>query len=104
MDVNTAASVAQITSVVGSVIFSIWTIYRKLERKTDVVNFEVSKLNQKLDFIEKQFGPNGGGLRQAVNELTDKVDKIQDRQEEIGDKVAELTGKFDQHVRNNPAS
>jgi hypothetical protein len=55
------------------------------------------RLNDKLEFIEKQFGPNGGGLRQAVNELTDKVDHIQNRQEELGDKLHELSGKFEQH-------
>jgi hypothetical protein len=45
-----------------------------------------------------QFGPNGGGLRQAVNEMSNKIDKIEQRQIDIGDKLAHLQGEFDNHI------
>jgi hypothetical protein len=97
MDLNTVSSASQVASVAVSLAVSVWALAKRLEKRHNDSLTQLLRLSDKLDFIEKQFGPNGGGLRQAVNELTDKVDHIQTRQEELGDKLYELSGKFEQH-------
>lgn len=98
---DNVASIAQIVSVIIPLIFSIYSVYRKLEKKQEKFQTDIALITQRLDFIIKQFGPNGGGLRQAVNEMSDKLSLIESRQIEIGDKVAELDGRFSQHIIEN---
>ena len=40
-----------------------------------------------------QFGPNGGGLREAVNNLTVTVASISDKVVKIGEDLARLSGE-----------
>ena len=97
MNLSDWASITQIISVILPVAGSIYAVYRKIDKRQHVFETELKLITQNIEFITKQFGPNGGGLRQAVNDLTDTVSKIGDRQVEIGDNLAELTGKFEQH-------
>jgi hypothetical protein len=100
-NLSTAANVAQIGSVVAPCAFAMYGVWRKIDRRQSKLEFDLIRVSDKLDFIVKQFGNNGGGLRQAVNELTEKVCHIGDRQIEIGNKVARLDGKFEQHIVEN---
>lgn len=59
------------------------------------------RIADKLDFIEKQFGPNGGGLREAVNSMSHKVDNIDRRLNKVDTEVSRLAGRFDQHMIEN---
>jgi hypothetical protein len=101
MSLGDISSITQIISVIFPLIAAIYGVYRKIEKRQNTVDGEIGLIKQRLDFIISQFGPNGGGLRQAVNEIGDKVCKIEERQIEIGDKVAELDGKFKQHILEN---
>ena len=100
-NLNTVASVMQILSVVVPFGFAVWSVWRKIDRRQSKLEFDLIRVSDKLDFIVKQFGHNGGGIRQAVNELTEKVSRVEARQIEIGDKVARLDGKFEQHIVEN---
>jgi ABC-type nickel/cobalt efflux system permease component RcnA len=100
-NLDTVASVMQIFSVVVPFGFGVWSVWRKVDKRQSKLEFDLIRVSDKLDFIVKQFGHNGGGLRQAVNELTEKVCHIEDRQIDIGDKVARLDGKFEQHIVEN---
>jgi len=79
-------------------VFGLW---RHIERRQNDFELHQVRIADKLDAIVVQFGPNGGGLRQAVNDMSRKIDKIEERQITIGDKVARLQGEFDQHVDTN---
>ena len=100
-DLSTAANVAQISSVVVPCGVAIYGVWRKIDKRQSKFELDLVRVSDKLDFIVRQFGNNGGGLRQAVNELTDKVCQIESRQITIGDKVARLEGKFEQHIVEN---
>ena len=100
-DLSTVANIAQISSVVVPCGFAIYGVWRKIDKRQSKFEIDLMRVGDKLDFIISQFGPNGGGLRQAVNELTEKVCHIEDRQIQIGDKVARLDGKFEQHIVEN---
>jgi len=100
-DLPVAANVAQVASLVFPIIAGGWGVWRKIDRKQVEAHYETIRMSDKLDVIEKQFGPNGGGLREAVNNISIKLDKIESRQQSIGDEVARLTGKFDQHIKEN---
>lgn len=101
LDLSTTASIAQIGSVVVPCGFALYKVWRRIDTRQSKLEFDLIRVSDKLDFIVKQFGHNGGGIRQAVNELTEKVCHISDRQIEIGDKVARLDGKFEQHIVEN---
>jgi hypothetical protein len=100
-DLGTASSVAQVASVVVSFSAGAYGVYRRIDKRQQKFELDLVRVADKLDFIVRQFGNNGGGLRQAVNELTDKVCQIEQRQIQIGDKVARLDGKFEQHIVEN---
>jgi len=100
-DLSTAANLAQISSVIVPCGFAIYGVWRKIDKRQSKFEIDLVRVSEKLDLIIRQFGPNGGGLRQAVNELTEKVCHIEDRQIQIGDKVARLDGKFEQHIVEN---
>lgn len=100
-ELSTVANLAQIGSVVVPCGFAVYSVWRKIDKRQSKLEFDLIRVSDKLDFIVKQFGHNGGGIRQAVNELTEKVCHIGDRQIEIGDKVARLDGKFEQHIVEN---
>lgn len=51
-------------------------------------------VDEKLAPVLVQFGPNGGGLRQAVNELSDDVGEVKQT-------VARIEGGFNEHVRSH---
>jgi len=100
-ELGVAANIAQIASVVVPCGVAVYGIWRRVDKRQTKLEIDLVRVGDKLDFIVKQFGNNGGGLRQAVNELTEKIMHIEDRQIQIGDKVARLDGKFEQHIVEN---
>ena len=101
LNLGDVASVMQIVSVVVPCGFAVYGVWRKIDKRESKLEFDLIRVSDKLDFIVRQFGNNGGGLRQAVNELTEKICHIEDRQIAIGDRVARLDGKFEQHIVEN---
>ena len=101
MDLSFAANVAQVFSVISAVIASAYGIWRRLEKRQNQFELTQARISQKLDFVTYQFGPNGGGLRQAVNELTEQLSVIEQRQINIGERLAKLDGEFEQHIIEN---
>lgn len=100
-DLTTTGNYAQIASVIIPLAGGAWAAWRKIDKKQTAHELFLHRVSDKLDFIQAQFGPNGGGLRQAVNEMSKKIDKIEERQIAIGEKVARLQGEFEQHIEEN---
>jgi hypothetical protein len=93
-----AANVAQIASLAFPIFAGGWGLWRGLEKRQAKAELAQQHIADKLDFIEGQFGPNGGGLRQAVNEMSHKIDKIENRVNSMSQDLAEVSGRFDQHI------
>jgi len=95
---NQAANIAQIISIIVPAFFGVYAIWRKIDkRQTDAYIMSV-RISDKLEFIEQQFGPNGGGLCEAVNTMSAKVDTIDVRLNKVDTEVSRLAGRFDQHI------
>jgi uncharacterized protein Yka (UPF0111/DUF47 family) len=101
MDINTAAGLAQVGSVAASILIGTYAVWRKLEKRDVDLHLKTELMADRLERIEHQFGPNGGGLRQAVNEMNHKIDKIETRVDTISEDLAELRGKFEQHDKSS---
>jgi hypothetical protein len=97
----TVASVAQISSVIGALLVGLWGIWRKIDKHQSHSDQRAALLEQRLDSIQAQFGPNGGGLREAVNRISDAVSKIDTKLDTVTQDVAMLTGEFHQHIRES---
>jgi hypothetical protein len=97
-NLSATGNYAQIASVIIPLIGGLWATYRRIDKKQMDHQMFLQRLSDKIDVITAQFGPNGGGLRQAVNEMSRKIDKIEERQIVIGEKVARLQGEFEQHI------
>jgi hypothetical protein len=95
---DNTASALQIISMGATGIVSIYAIWRRLDKRQTETHTEMCRMNDKLTYIENQFGPNGGGLREAVNNLAKQINDIDNRVTFIGDGVAKLSGKFEQHI------
>jgi hypothetical protein len=91
----------QVVSVIIPLVGGVWATYRRIDKKQVDHQMFLHRLSDKIDIITAQFGPNGGGLRQAVNDMSRKIDKIEERQIIIVEKVAHLQGEFEQHVEDN---
>jgi len=98
MDISSAASLAQVISVIAAFVVSIYGIWRRIDKRQHQFELTQIRISDKLDFVTAQFGPNGGGLRQAVNELSDKLNTMETRQISIGERLAKLDGEFEQHI------
>jgi hypothetical protein len=101
MGVEYWASVAQISSVVGGVLFALWKIWRKIDQHQVSSAARSDVLEVRLDRIESQFGPNGGGLREAVNHISNNLKHMDVKLDNVTKEVSELKGEFRQHVREN---
>ena len=94
-------SLSAVIQVAGFVIpigvgaFSMW---HKIEKRQSAFDVQVTRIDEKLSNIEKQFGNNGGGMREAINRIGTTVDSIGGRVDQISTDVAELSGRFDQHI------
>ena len=76
MSLNDTASIVQILSVFGGVLIGLWRIWRKIDIHQSKTEQRSALMEQRLDNIQAQFGPNGGGLREAVNRISDAVMNI----------------------------
>jgi len=101
LSLDMAANYAQIVSVVIPGAVGVWAVWRKIDKKQTSHEMFLHRLSDKIDVITAQFGPNGGGLREKVNEMSKKIDKIDERQIIITEKLAHLQGEFDQHIEVN---
>ena len=101
MSLNDTASIVQILSVFGGVLIGLWRIWRKIDIHQSKTEQRSALMEQRLDSIQAQFGPNGGGLREAVNRISDAVMNIDNKLDCVTQDVAKLTGEFHQHIREN---
>jgi len=93
-----ASNIAQVASLVTPILAGGWGLWRNVERRQAHFELQQQHIADKLDFIQEQFGPNGGGLRQAVNDMAKKIDKVDDRTNRMSTELASLSGRFDQHI------
>jgi archaellum component FlaC len=97
-NLNAVSSVAQLFALIITALIGLYGIWRRIDKRQTESQIQTIRINDKLDRIELQFGPNGGGIREAVNTMSAKVDKIETRVNTIDTKLANLGGKFDQHI------
>jgi hypothetical protein len=101
MGVEYWASVAQISSVVGGVLFALWKIWRKIDQHQVSSAARSDVLEVRLDRIESQFGPNGGGLREAVNRISNNLQHMDVKLDNVSSDLSQLKGEFKEHVRHD---
>ena len=101
MGIEYWASVAQISSVVGGMLFALWKIWRKIDQHQANSAARSDVLEVRLDRIESQFGPNGGGLREAVNHISNNLKHMDAKLDNVSNDLSQLKGEFKEHVRNN---
>jgi len=98
IDLNTAAGITQVGSVLVAGFAGVFQMWRKIDKRQQNLESSSMRLEDRLERIEHQFGPNGGGLREAVNNMSQTMLKIDERMTKMGDEVANLSGKFQQHI------
>jgi archaellum component FlaC len=101
MGIEYWASVAQISSVVGGMLFALWKIWRKIDQHQANSAARSDVLEVRLDRIESQFGPNGGGLREAVNHISNNLKHMDAKLDNVSNDLSQLKGEFKEHVRHN---
>jgi uncharacterized protein YoxC len=98
------AYVAYSTEIISfsfAIIVGLISFARKFGKRQQDIAKTAGRLEGHLERIENQFGPNGGGLREAVNNLAEDICKIDDKVDKLGQDLAHLSGKFYQHVVEN---
>lgn len=109
MNPATIYNIIALCGLVLPMLGGLFAFLRHLDKKVDAFDHAQIRLQdhlesmdtqvtKDLDALKQQFGPNGGGLRQAVNEMSRKIDTIERRTNHLVADVAELSGKFEQHV------
>lgn len=98
MTLDTIASVSQIAGAFIVLPVAVWRIWRAIDKKLTSLDKSFAVMEERTERIEKQFGPNGGGLREAVNTHGKLLEKIDERTIETVEDLATLKGRFDQMV------
>jgi hypothetical protein len=101
MGIEYWASVAQVASVLGGMLFALWKIWRKIDQHQANSAARSDVLEVRLDRIESQFGPNGGGLREAVNRISNNLQHMDAKLDKVSNDLSQLKGEFKEHVRND---
>lgn len=101
MGVEYWASVAQVASVLGGMLFALWKIWRKIDQHQANSSARSDVMEVRLERIESQFGPNGGGLREAVNRISNNLQNMDAKLDNVSNDLSQLKGEFKEHVRNN---
>ena len=111
--ISVAAGWLQILSVVAAVIFGIYRIRKSLdqrdtemEKRLDTqIAVGASERERIMDQIEvlrtdlkKEFGGNSGGMREAINRISDTVERVDGKSNSLAVEVGELRGRFEQHM------
>jgi len=73
--------------------------WRSWDKRLSRLESDVRLVIEKTNRIENQFGPNGGGLREAVNIQGKLLERVDERTIETNERVAVLEGKFEQMVK-----
>ena len=98
MTLDQMASISQIVGFIVLLPGLIWKIWRAIDKKLTALDKITTILDERTVRIEKQFGDNGGGLREAVNTQGKLLEKIDGRTIETVEDLAMLKGRFDQMV------
>jgi predicted nucleic acid-binding Zn-ribbon protein len=101
MHIDTVAYTTEIISFSFALVVGGISFWRKVDGKQQNIVKTAERLEAHLERIEKQFGPNSGGIREAVNNMSKNVLKIDDKVDKLSEDVAHLSGKFHQHVIEN---
>ena len=95
MQLDTAASIATITSALLPIFAGLYAMSRIYKHREAETSEQIQVLKLHLERIEKQFGPNGGGIREAVNKISDKLTQVDDKLQMLHVEHAKLAGKFE---------
>ena len=105
MGLDVAANWAQIVSIIIPLSAMVFGYFRLLNKQNHAQDVNAAVVNTKLESIEKtlekQFGGNSGGIREAINGMTNKIDKIENRVNFMATDVATVSGRFQQHIEEN---
>jgi methyl-accepting chemotaxis protein len=104
---------AQILSVLAAAIFGAYKVRQALDRRdaelenrierTEVDRERlITELTDVKAQLRKEFSGNSGGIREAINRIGVTVERVDDKADRVALEVAELRGRFDQHLTEPP--
>ena len=100
-EIDLVYKVAQLIALLVALLVGFFGVWRRVDRRQTQSEIQTARVIDKLDRIESQFGANGGGMREAINSMSCKIDKIETRTNIIDVKLASLGGKFDEHTHES---
>jgi methyl-accepting chemotaxis protein len=100
---------AQILSVAAALIFGLYRIRKaldsrdnELEKRLLVGDMERDQILKEIagfkSDLRKEFSGNSGGMREAINRISDTVERVDEKTQALAVEVADLRGRFEQHV------
>ena len=91
----------EILSISTAAFVAVRQVWKRIDSRQENLEKMSERLEDRLERIEHQFGPNGGGLREAVNNMSATVTKIDTKVGKLGEDLSNLKGKFEQHIIEN---
>jgi archaellum component FlaC len=99
----------QILSVASAVIFSVYRVRKaidardnELEKRLLVGDMERDQILKEIasfkSDLRREFGGNSGGMREAINRISDTVERVDMKTQSVAVDVADLRGRFEQHM------
>lgn len=80
------------TAIESAIIDAQKPLLKRFDQNDALTRATVTRVD-KLEM--SQFGPNGGGLREAVNKSAEKIDHLVSEQSDIKERVVAVETKFD---------
>ena len=103
MSVDDFVAGAQIVGTLFVILSALWggvQILRRIDGRLDHQDADAALIRQSVDELrkqaDKQYGPNSGGIREAVNAIRIDVTAIKSQTAQNAENIAELRGAFNQ--------
>lgn len=99
MTLNELKSIAEIVVLLIGIPTTLIRGWRSWDKRLSRLESDLRLMIEKTNRIENQFGPNGGGLREAVNIQGKLLERVDERTIETANDVSVLKGRLDQMVQ-----
>ena len=111
-DIFSISAGVDVAVVIAAIILGAWRIRHNIDKRDNELEKKLIEGEGERQLIlaeiagfkedlKKEFGGNSGGMREAINRISDTVDRVDTKTNELAVEVGELRGRFEQHMENS---
>ena len=111
-DIFSVSAGVDVLVVVVAIILGAWRIRQNIDKRDTELEMKLldgegerkvilAEISGFKEDLKKEFGGNSGGMREAINRISDTVDRVDSKTNDLAVELGELRGRFEQHMEMN---